>query len=1021
MPPALLRLPARRVLLPVLLLGSAVLLCSAMCFGVPCLRTGVRHGAWVDRCPATQMRLDLQVSAQNLRRGSDKGALLITPIARWLDGADRDAPEVQAVLWRGFSLAVVLLDADGNQVPGVEVERPKAKGRQALSAPISLPALPDGDYVLQVVADAGFDRAQVDVPLQLFAPAVVHTITDSPLYRPGQEVRFRAVVFDRDGLQPLEGRPGVWEVRDPRGNKMLQERAKSGPWGIVAGSFPLDSHASVGTWTVTWQTGDNTGQAAIEVRPFQLPRLTVSTRTAAPWFQAGDALVVQGRATYATGAPVARAPVAVSLRPQGGVWPMPVEWETPRVVTTAADGSFRVDYGAVPADLMAHTTLSAVAAVTEAAGERASGVASVVLSPDPISVQAVTELGDGLIGGFNNRAYLRVTTPDGVPLVDTPIVVHNPLDPQDAGAQATTDVDGVAVLQLDPGDPVTVVDPAPPHRVRPPVVKPPLLQGVRFVGTGGIGLTLAERRAVDRDVLPALADCQYLAAGDQRRTVGLRVHAGGGVRRVLSDDDPLSHCVAASLRRLRLPAGAERTLRMDWLVPDPGLPHLVLKHEVAWGSAEAVSARLDEAALTARRCLVRGEGTSAGRLLTLHWELSRGAFVPSTNVVLDEGGGLSPTALACVRSALRRVSLTEPAPASAMGGAVVSLIVPSVTKAAPPRPTTRTAYRLAVDTYDGRGSAVVLPVGDIPALRMRATPSLPTPGQAVTVELLRGPAWSGPLPDELALVSGSDVVAKAAVIDNGAVFQVPDDAAGFLHVRFAGARATLFVRRPHPLQVTIDTDKTQYAPGAEATLTVQTTAGGGPVAAGVSLIGVDETLGQLAPLPAVDDVGSVTVQARSERPAFGAFDARAVALGRVRGDNAAQAAVLRVSSLPEERRWIEGANGHGSVQAPAAQDTNVAFYRALEVAVRRVRTWEADAPEGEQMQPERMAKVWADSLDELRAAGAPAVDGFGRPLVLPALSDGFLAQLDPRRMVHSGTRLPEDVRSWTDYARGVAP
>ena len=42
----------------------------------------------------------------------------------------------------------------------------------------------------------------------------------------------------------------------------------------------------------------------------------------------------------------------------------------------------------------------------------ATGAASVLLSEDPIAVQAVTELGDGLVQGFNNRVYLRATTAD---------------------------------------------------------------------------------------------------------------------------------------------------------------------------------------------------------------------------------------------------------------------------------------------------------------------------------------------------------------------------------------------------------------------------------------------------------------------------------------------------------------------------------------------------------------------------------------------------------------------------------
>ena len=81
-------------------------------------------------------------------------------------------------------------------------------------------------------------------------------------------------------------------------------------------------------------------------------------------------------------------------------------------------------------------------------------------------------------------------------------------------------------------------------------------------------------------------------------------------------------------------------------------------------------------------------------------------------------------------------------------------------------------------------------------------------------------------------------------------------------------------------------------------LTVTTMAGDKPTAAGVGLMGVDSTLAQLAPLLGPDEWGRVTVRATSDRPAFDAFDPKALTLGQVRGDNAAKAAVLRISQLP---------------------------------------------------------------------------------------------------------------------------
>ena len=40
------------------------------------------------------------------------------------------------------------------------------------------------------------------------------------------------------------------------GEVLLEEKAPAGEWGVVAGSFPLDKGAAIGTWKVAWVSGD---------------------------------------------------------------------------------------------------------------------------------------------------------------------------------------------------------------------------------------------------------------------------------------------------------------------------------------------------------------------------------------------------------------------------------------------------------------------------------------------------------------------------------------------------------------------------------------------------------------------------------------------------------------------------------------------------------------------------------------------------------------------------------------------
>jgi hypothetical protein len=206
-----------------------------------------------------------------------------------------------------------------------------------------------------------------------------------------------------------------------------------------------------------------------------------------------------------------------------------------------------------------------------------------------------------------------------------------------------------------------------------------------------------------------------------------------------------------------------------------------------------------------------------------------------------------------------------------------------------------------------------------------------------------------------------------------------------------------------------------YRPGETATLTVKTAAGGQAVAAGVGLMGVDLSLAQLAPLVGPDDWGRVTVRATADRPAFGSFDPRALTLGRVRGQNAARAAVMRISQLPMDHAGDARISASGSAEPDIDLQMVDNFYATFELLIAKVRAWEASAPAGETLQPATMVSLWNEALAERKKAGEPIVDGWGRELTLDLLARDLALQLDPLSVVADGTRLSEDVIPWNNW------
>jgi hypothetical protein len=340
--------------------------------------------------------------------------------------------------------------------------------------------------------------------------------------------------------------------------------------------------------------------------------------------------------------------------------------------------------------------------------------------------------------------------------------------------------------------------------------------------------------------------------------------------------------------------------------------------------------------------------------------------------------------------------------------------------------TTRLGYELRVSArVEGKelgATKLFLEPTQLPTARLRAAPVLARAGEEVRVELLRGPGFSGALPEKLWMDAGADrleskVDPKARV----ASFRLPAAFEGWAQVAWGTAIARVYVAPRAQLSVELAPEKPAYAPGEVARLLLHTRVDGKDGPAAVGLFGVDEGLAQLAPLPGPGALGSLRPVPTLTSPAFGVLDGQALAMGRIRGPNAAAAALLRVSSAPA----IEDVEPSLSLAAQSSFEPEVEltepFYGVLAELTTQVRAWEEKAPEGETLSPEGMAKLWGQALAACEKRGEPVTDAYGRRLKLSRLPPELLALTDPRMVVVGGTRLSEDVENWGAWVAREAP
>ncbi|MBA3538809.1 MAG: hypothetical protein H0T79_04210, partial [Deltaproteobacteria bacterium] len=582
-----------------------------------CRSTYVKYGLVMPTCADGIVRQTAALQVSGARRGGD-GYLSFYATAHY---TTRDSDSVEHV--PGPAVTSVAVSLTGDAMKPLALTPAWNLWEGTASAPIKLPAdLPDGDYKLHADYETKLGKGSLDVPLPLYTPARIHVITDRPLYEPGNVVKFRAVVLRARDLAPLDKRPGKWVVKDPSGEILLEEKAAASDWGVVSGSFPLDKGAATGNWLVSWVSHDTSDEVAIKVQPFTLPRFRIEATASKPYYAPNETPSVKGAVTYSSGAPVPNAKVEITWNISGD-WPAPLEWEAtllPRQAVVGANGRFELALPKIPADLQGRATLTANLAAVDPAGDRVEGSVAVLLSQDGIQVSAVTELENGLVHGFNNRMYLRVTTPDGRVVPNTKIKVKRAWDGNDPGIDTALDEDGVASLQIDPGLPSNII--IPPQPYRPQKRAATVTRGEAEELIDGEGASLADQVELDR-WLPALAACAKWFADQNTVKVGLRVDRGGGILAASAGTDPLAQCTATVVRSKRLPAGRERLYTLSFTYVDPPLSTLSASIEATLDAPEGFDGLVDELTRSARDCLPLTDDGDLPSMLT--WRATAGS------------------------------------------------------------------------------------------------------------------------------------------------------------------------------------------------------------------------------------------------------------------------------------------------------------------------------------------------------------------------------------------------------------
>lgn len=162
------------------------------------------------------------------------------------------------------------------------------------------------------------------VPTPTVLDYAVHIHTDRPLYRPGQQVAFKALVrADEDAqitLPPAET-PVTVRIRDARENVVQTFSLATNAFGSVHGTFDVAEGAMLGTYYVEVLMGEQeVHRQPFKVQDYRKPDYTVTVATDAPRYIVGETIAVTVDSRYLFGEPVPSATLTLRQYRLGENW-----------------------------------------------------------------------------------------------------------------------------------------------------------------------------------------------------------------------------------------------------------------------------------------------------------------------------------------------------------------------------------------------------------------------------------------------------------------------------------------------------------------------------------------------------------------------------------------------------------------------------------------------------------------------------------------------------------------------------
>ena len=317
---------------------------------------------------------------------------------------------------------IKLLDSNGKKVKDAIVSY------DGSNAKISIPEIEAGNYFIEakVSSNVGKDTVQKEIYITDGNQENITITLDKGIYKPGDTVKFRALLTSKEKDEPIEKDVNVC-IYDGNDNKVYNENVKTSEYGILSGTFTLADEVNSGIYKIVVKTNTNETTKSFKVNPYITPKYEVKIDFDKQNYLVGDTAIININAKYFFGEDVSNAKYTVYINDK-----------VYKNITANEQGNASLEYKIIEAK-----TYTVKVEATDFSNYFVEEANTFVVGTDIFEVELLPEYGK-LVAGNKNDVYVFTSNPDG-----SPIKTYVAISSDNYTKQIATDENGIGKFSID--------------------------------------------------------------------------------------------------------------------------------------------------------------------------------------------------------------------------------------------------------------------------------------------------------------------------------------------------------------------------------------------------------------------------------------------------------------------------------------------------------------------------------------------------------------------------------------------